>query len=50
MALGVSSRGGAQSAISSFQAFCIGLASRVGTGNIADVAIALTLGGPSAIF
>ena len=29
--------------ISSFQAFCIGLASRVGTGNIAGVAIALTL-------
>lgn len=36
--------------ISSFQAFCIGLASRVGTGNIAGVAIALTLGGPGAIF
>ena len=33
-----------------FQAFCIGLASRVGTGNIAGVAIALTLGGPGAIF
>jgi Na+/alanine symporter len=29
MALGVSSRGGAQSRISFFQAFCIGLASRV---------------------
>lgn len=36
--------------VSSFQAFCIGLASRVGTGNIAGVAIALTLGGPGAIF
>lgn len=36
--------------ISSFQAFCIGLASRVGTGNIAGVAIALTIGGPGAIF
>ena len=36
--------------ISSFQAFCIGLASRVGTGNIAGVAIALTVGGPGAIF
>ena len=45
-----SSRGGAQGGISSFQAFCIGLASRVGTGNIAGVAIALTLGGPGAIF
>ncbi|MDZ4234403.1 MAG: amino acid carrier protein, partial [Dietzia sp.] len=36
--------------ISSFQAFCIGLASRVGTGNIAGVAIALTVGGPGSIF
>ena len=45
-----SSRRGAQGGISSFQAFCIGLASRVGTGNIAGVAIALTLGGPGAIF
>ena len=35
--------------ISSFQAFCIGLA-RAGTGNIAGVAIALTVGGPGAIF
>ena len=46
----LSSRQGAQGGISSFQAFCIGLASRVGTGNIAGVAIALTLGGPGAIF
>jgi alanine or glycine:cation symporter, AGCS family len=36
--------------ISSFQAFCVGLASRVGTGNIAGVAIALTVGGPGAMF
>ncbi len=36
--------------ISSFQAFAIGLASRVGTGNIAGVAIALVGGGPGAIF
>ncbi|WP_231974734.1 sodium:alanine symporter family protein [Mycobacterium sp. E1747] len=36
--------------ISSFQAFCVGLASRVGTGNIAGVAIALTVGGPGAVF
>ena len=46
----LSSRQGAQGGISSFQAFCIGLASRVGTGNIAGVAIAMTLGGPGAIF
>lgn len=44
-------RGGAGGeAVSPFQAFCVGLASRVGTGNIAGVAIALTLGGPGAIF
>ncbi|WP_082043756.1 alanine/glycine:cation symporter family protein [Mobilicoccus massiliensis] len=36
--------------ISPFQAFAISLASRVGTGNIVGVAIALTLGGPGAIF
>lgn len=37
-------------AISPFQAFATGLASRVGTGNIAGVAIALVIGGPGAIF
>ncbi len=36
--------------ISPFQALCTSLASRVGTGNIAGVALALTLGGPGAIF
>lgn len=36
--------------ISSFQAFAIGIASRVGTGNIMGVAVALILGGPGAIF
>lgn len=36
--------------ISSFQAFATGMASRVGTGNIVGVAIALTVGGPGAIF
>jgi len=36
--------------ISSFQAFALSLASRVGTGNIAGVAIAIALGGPGAIF
>lgn len=46
----VHSREGAGEGITGFQAFCIGLASRVGTGNIAGVAIALTLGGPGAIF
>lgn len=36
--------------ISSFEAFTISAASRVGTGNIAGVAIAITLGGPGAVF
>lgn len=36
--------------ISSFQAFCISTASRVGTGNLAGVAIAITTGGPGAVF
>lgn len=36
--------------ISSFQAFAIGLAARVGTGNIAGVAVAITLGGAGAVF
>lgn len=36
--------------ISSFQALCVSLASRVGTGNLTGVAIALTAGGPGAIF
>ncbi|MFH5823964.1 alanine/glycine:cation symporter family protein [Georgenia sp. AZ-5] len=44
------SRRGAEGGISSFQAFAISLAARVGIGNIAGVAIALTLGGPGAIF
>ena len=36
--------------ISSFQAFAISLASRVGTGNLAGVATAIAIGGPGAIF
>ncbi len=36
--------------ISSFGAFCISTASRVGTGNIAGIAIAIVGGGPGAIF
>ena len=35
--------------ISSFQALCTSLAARVGTGNMAGVAVALTAGGPGAI-
>ena len=36
--------------ISSFQAFCTSLAARVGTGNMAGVAVAIHLGGPGAVF
>ncbi len=38
------------SGISSFQALMTSLAARVGTGNLAGVAIAISLGGPGAIF
>lgn len=36
--------------ISAFKAFTISAASRVGTGNVAGVAVAITLGGPGAVF
>ncbi|WP_214788376.1 alanine/glycine:cation symporter family protein [Exiguobacterium sp. s21] len=39
-----------QGQVSSFQAFAIGTAARVGTGNIAGVATAIALGGPGAVF
>lgn len=41
---------GAGTGISGFQAFATGLAGRVGSGNIVGVAIALSAGGPGAIF
>ncbi len=44
------SKAGDRAGITPFQALCTSLASRVGTGNIAGVAVALTLGGPGAIF
>ena len=34
--------------ISSFQAFVVALASRIGTGNLAGVATAISIGGPGA--
>ncbi|AYD90917.1 alanine:cation symporter family protein [Actinomyces sp. 2119] len=46
----VRSRTGARGGISSFQAFAVGLAARVGIGNIAGVAIAVVAGGPGALF
>lgn len=36
--------------ISSFQAFAVSLASRVGTGNLAGVATAIAVGGPGSVF
>ena len=39
-----------KSGISSFQALCTSLSARVGTGNLAGVAVAISLGGPGAIF
>ena len=36
--------------VTGFQAFCIAVASHVGTGNLAGVAIAVVIGGPGALF
>lgn len=44
------SRKGADGGISSFQAFAMGLADRVGTGTIAGVALAVVAGGAGAVF
>ncbi|KKB86520.1 sodium:alanine symporter [Devosia limi DSM 17137] len=46
----IGSRAGDKAGITPFQALCTSLASRVGTGNLAGVAVALYLGGPGAIF
>ncbi|KGM96488.1 sodium:alanine symporter [Clostridium novyi A str. 4552] len=46
----ISSKGEENHGVSSFQAFCISTASRVGTGNLAGVAIAISSGGPGAVF
>ncbi|MFD2166018.1 alanine/glycine:cation symporter family protein [Thalassotalea euphylliae] len=45
-----SSRNQSPHGISSFQALSTSLAARVGTGNLMGVAVAITLGGPGAIF
>jgi AGCS family alanine or glycine:cation symporter len=41
---------GSDRGISSFQALAVSIAGRVGGGNIAGVAVAITLGGPGALF
>ena len=43
-------KAGEKSGISSFEAFCIALSGRVGTGNIVGVATAIAFGGPGAVF
>lgn len=48
--LGGRKQGSDPHGITPFQAFVTGLASRVGVGNIAGVAIAISLGGPGAVF
>ena len=42
--------GSEQKHISSFQAFAVSVATRVGTGNLAGVASAIAIGGPGAVF
>lgn len=39
-----------EQSVSSFQAFCVSTASRVGVNNIAGIAVAIASGGPGAIF
>ena len=43
-------RASASNNFSPFQAFCVALSGRVGTGNIVGVATAIALGGPGAVF
>ncbi|WP_339184399.1 alanine/glycine:cation symporter family protein [Oceanobacillus sp. FSL W7-1293] len=43
-------RRSSESGVSSFQAISMSLGSRIGTGNVAGVATAITLGGPGAVF
>lgn len=45
-----STHSGKKKHISSFQAFAVSMATRVGTGNLAGVATAIAVGGPGAIF
>jgi AGCS family alanine or glycine:cation symporter len=47
----ISRQGGEQDGgLTSFQVFCTSMAARVGAGNMAGVAVAITTGGPGAIF
>ncbi|QJC22629.1 alanine:cation symporter family protein [Arcanobacterium buesumense] len=44
------SRRGAHGGISSFQAFAMGMSTRIGIGNITGIALAMILGGPGSLF
>lgn len=46
----ISEKKDGEAGISAFQAFTISTASRVGTGNITGVALAIAIGGPGAVF
>lgn len=46
----VKEKSGKNKHISSFQAFAVSVATRVGTGNLAGVATAIAIGGPGAVF
>lgn len=48
--LGESTKSDNGSGISPFKAFTVSAASRIGTGNIVGVAVAISLGGPGAVF
>lgn len=43
-------KGDSESGISAFGSFCITMSMRVGTGNVAGVAVAIYAGGPGALF
>ncbi|MEG1972031.1 MAG: alanine/glycine:cation symporter family protein [Oscillospiraceae bacterium] len=43
-------KGDSESGISAFASFCTTMAMRIGTGNVAGVAVAIYLGGPGAMF
>jgi len=43
-------RGEKERRVSSFQAFAVSVATRVGTGNLAGIAVAIAIGGPGAVF
>ncbi|MDF0532909.1 alanine:cation symporter family protein [Shewanella yunxiaonensis] len=46
----MTSREGCDSGLSSFQVFCTSMAARVGAGNMAGVAVAISTAGPGAVF